>query len=117
MSKLHILEATGEGQFRIAIHTAVPAGNNAAGKAWKDVLLASGRSGTTALAEGIGPGQVDAAERATIVAGDIIEIIAAVPLESGGATAGSLNASMTDIVAAWKMKQQAELRRYGQVVA
>jgi hypothetical protein len=117
MSAIHILDANGDGQFRVVIHTPVPTGNNSAGLAWKAVLLASGRSGSTVLTEGIGPGQISTAEKATIVAGDVMEIVESIPLEGGGATQASIVASATSALNAWKVRQQAELRRYGQVVA
>ncbi|MCH8292395.1 hypothetical protein IH992_14990 [Candidatus Poribacteria bacterium] len=39
MSKIHILASDEKKQYRVIIHTSVPAGNNSAGKSWKDVLI------------------------------------------------------------------------------
>jgi hypothetical protein len=118
MSKLHVLDSDGAGQFRVAIHAPVMTATNALTTlTWKATLLASGRIGTTCLTVGSGPGQITAEEAASIVAGDVMEIVTLCPLEGGGAATASLNASVADIVAAWKALQIAELRRYGQVVA
>jgi hypothetical protein len=36
MSKIHILESDNNYGYKVAIHFATPAGNNAVGKSWKD---------------------------------------------------------------------------------
>jgi hypothetical protein len=66
---------------------------------------------------GTGPGQITQAEADQITAGDVMEIIETLPLEGGGATTASLNATFKSVVDDWKDRQVAELRRYGQVVA
>lgn len=72
MSQVHVLEYT-EGRFRCLLHTATPAGNNAAGIPWSTVFLVTGRSGRTAMVEGTDPGQITAAEQAQIRAGTLLE--------------------------------------------
>ncbi len=78
MSNIHVLERT-NGLYRIVFHIAVPAGNNSAGLAWQSVILMSGLSaGTTALKDGDGTGTdggISTAEKASIAAGSVYEIV------------------------------------------
>jgi hypothetical protein len=116
MSTLHILEADAQGNYRVAIHTPVPVGNNAAGLAWKTVALAAGRTGTTVLTEGTGPGQVSVAEKATIVSGDVAEIVTMLPIDSTAWTPAKIAAQIKTLTDQWITKQAHDLNRYGQVV-
>ena len=118
MSKMHILDASGAGQFRVAFHAPVMTATNAlTGLTWKATLLAAGRIGTTCLTIGTGPGQIAQAEADQIAAGDVMEIVQTFPMEGGGAGVASLNAMFASVVDDWKARQVSELRRYGQVVA
>jgi len=40
MSKIHVLESDDGYAYKVAIHSPIPAGNNAAGRSWKDCALA-----------------------------------------------------------------------------
>ena len=116
MSALHILEADTAGNYRVAIHTAVPAGNNTAGVKWKAAALAAGRTGTTELTEGTGPGQISTAEKAAILSGDVAEIVVRIPIDSTSWTAAKITAQVKTITDEWQARVANELRRYGQVV-
>ena len=91
MAKIHILECDDDGNYRMVIHSPVPVGNNAAGISWKTAGLAAGKLGASILAAGTGPGQIAAAEQASIAGGDLMETMATVKAESGGATVASIN--------------------------
>jgi len=89
MALIHILENSDPGGCRCVLHAAVPDGQNAAGYAWKDLLLATGQIGTSCLTKGIGPGQITANELAQIEQGKLIELLTVVRYEStGGDPAG-----------------------------
>ncbi len=72
MSKIHILQGAGPGQYQAVVHAAVPAGTNAAGVVWSDAIKNSGM-GTTVLVVGNGPGQISQSEANQIAAGTVIE--------------------------------------------
>ena len=79
MSKIHAFTGNTSGDCRVVIHTAMPSGNNLVGQTWKACWLAAGRN-VTALAEGTGPGQIAPAEKASVLAGDVIELPGTIPL-------------------------------------
>lgn len=82
MANIHILERVGiadpliasNDKVRVALHVTVPNGNNAEGFPWKSVLLNAGVTGKTLLSEGTGAGQISPAERAAVLAGDVLEL-------------------------------------------
>ena len=84
MALIHVLENPDPGGCRCVLHVAVPTGKNAAGFAWKEILLLAGQTGHSSLTEGDGPGQITAGELAQIVAGDVIELSTMVQFESCG---------------------------------
>jgi len=90
MSALHILDQS-NGQFRCVAHQAVPAGSNTAGVTWKNVLLGAGLN-VTSMTEGMLPGQISTAEKAQIVAGDVVEAAFTIPLHSGGTDNAKIDA-------------------------
>jgi len=71
MSKIHVLEANSKGEYTLAIHTAVPTGNNSAGKTWQSVIKNEG----TVLTVGFEPGQILQSEQDDIDSGALVEII------------------------------------------
>jgi hypothetical protein len=79
MSKIHAFTGDTSGDCRVVIHTAMPSGNNLVGQTWKACWLAAGRN-VTALAEGTGLGQISSAEKASVLAGDLIEVPGSIPL-------------------------------------
>jgi len=116
MSAAHVLEQDAHGSYRVVLHVPVPGGANAAGLPWKDVALAAGRTGTTCLQVGKGPGQITDIEAASIAAGDTAEIVTSLPLESTAWTAAKVTGSYKAITDEWLSRIAKELNRYGQVV-
>lgn len=96
MAKIHILDQHGMDDFRVILHFPVPPGSNSAAKTWKSVMLACGRTGATAMVEGIGPGQITAAEKATIVSGDTFELVTSIRAMSSGGTTTAVIEAMAD---------------------
>lgn len=75
MARFHVLDRNGQ-EVNVAVHVLTPAGNNAAGIPWATAVKNSGKYGTTILLDGDGTaGTIDAAEKAQIVSGDVIEVI------------------------------------------
>ena len=109
MASAHVLERQGTA-WHVVVHTPVPSGNNSAGVPWKTAFLNSGRSGTTALPDGTGPGQVTAAEKAAILAGDTLEFHLNVEVDTGTSPAATLNELipryMADIIVQWRRDLQ-----------
>ena len=92
MSNVHVLDKQGQG-WRVALHVAVPGGNNSAGVAWSSVALKSGRAGTTVLADGTGSdGGIASAEKASIVAGTVVEVLDVAIPPSDAVTLSAINA-------------------------
>jgi hypothetical protein len=84
MAAIHVLDhQPGTAEYRVAVHWSVPAGNNSAGTPWKTALLNSRLAGTTVLKDGDGTaGTISAAEKASIVAGDVVETVDTVRIDS-----------------------------------
>lgn len=74
MAKIHVLEGSGSppGIFRVIVHANTPAGNNSAGVSWATALINSGRA-FTRMVEGNGAGQITTAEKASVLAGTVME--------------------------------------------
>lgn len=72
MAKIHVLRRSGHHTFTVAVHVAVPNGNNAAGTAWSDAIKNSGRA-TSIMEVGNGAGQITQAEMDQITAGTVVE--------------------------------------------
>lgn len=76
MSDYHVLTGDRYGnKFRIAYHIPLPDQNNRAGVSYRTAVVNSGLGGTTSLTEGTGAGQISAAEKAQIEAGERVEIV------------------------------------------
>lgn len=130
MSKIHVLSADNEGNYRVAIHAAMVSGDNSAGKSWKSCWLESNKAKntkqfsadvdiipvTSSLIVGTDPGNITAAELVDVEAGDVIEILSGIKAESGGASSASLNALVDEVVVDFKARMQAELKYYGHEV-
>jgi len=113
MSALHILDQD-NGQFRCVAHQAVPAGSNVAGVTWKTVILGAGLN-VTSMIEGALPGQISTAEKAQIVAGDVVEAAFTVPLHAGGTTNAQIDAVALAEFAKWRDAMQAKYVYFGRV--
>ena len=117
MADVHVLERF-NGRARLALHFPVPPGNNAAGVPWSTALLNSGRGGTTILPDGDGTaGTISAAEKASILAGTLYEVVDEAKLLSAGTAPNNLNAYLD---AFWTRRRtetlaelQAALNYYG----
>lgn len=119
MSNIHVLERSSSG-YRVALHIAVPAGNNAAGTAWSSVAIKSGRGGRTVLADGTGTdGGIAAAEKTTITNGTVLEVVDVVTPPDDANTAAKINAWLDGYFAAKSTEVladiQAQLSQYGRV--
>ena len=113
MSALHILDQD-NGQFRCVAHQPVPAGSNTAGVTWKNVILGAGLN-VTSMTEGVLPGQILTAEKAQIVAGDIVEAAFTVPLHSGGSTNAQIDAYALQKFGDWRDAMQLKYAYFGKV--
>ncbi len=85
MSNSHIREFDG-GAYRVVFHIATPAGNNSPGLAYAAVLILSGVGGTTVLPTGDGTGTdggISTAEKSSITAGTLYEVVARVVPPTG----------------------------------
>jgi len=112
MAKIHAFDFQEGGVCRVVLHTAMASGNNAVGNSWKNVWLAAGRN-TTGMVEGTGIGQISTAEKASVVAGDVIEISAQIPNNVVVQGAVAVNAFADQIITAMKAKYAAEFNYYG----
>lgn len=72
MARMHIMEAGEQNVYHVIVHAPVPAGNNAANVPWADAIKNAGLV-RTEMNEGTGPGQIDPAEFAEIMAGTKVE--------------------------------------------
>jgi hypothetical protein len=83
MARCHVLTAA-NGLTTVVFHIAVPAGNNAVGTPWPEVVVNSGIGGTTSLPSGDGTGgTIAAAELAQIEAGTVFEVQDRIPMPEG----------------------------------
>ena len=74
MADIHVLlSAEGGGSIRVAFHFPVPDTNNDVGVNYRTALIASGKGGTSVMAEGTGPGEITTAELVKIAAGEVYE--------------------------------------------
>lgn len=110
--KLHVLEALGQGRYRVVLHTPMPGGNNSAGVTWKAAYLAAGLA-TSVLVVGSNPGQTTQVEKDSITAGDVIEIVSEILTETGGTTPASVTYMADLIIAAALAALQVRLKYYG----
>ena len=98
MAKIHVLEATEQGMYRVVIHTPTPVGNNSVGELWKDAALKGGDLGSTVLVIGTGPSDITQVENDSIVAGNTMELSTSFLAESGGSTNPEVIAALAQMV-------------------
>lgn len=72
MSRLHILQQTGNNVYNVVVHATTPAGNNSAGVLISDAIKNAGLA-VTSMTVGNGPGQIATAEANQVSAGTVIE--------------------------------------------
>lgn len=114
MAKIHALTADTSGDCRVVLHLPMPAGNNLVGNSWKACWLALGRN-TTSLTEGTGLGQITTAEKAQVIAGDVIELSGSIPLAVVAAGTAAVNAFADSLIATRLGSLAGELNYYGWV--
>ena len=116
MADIHVLDGNGT-TWRIAMHLAVPDINNPVGVKYRTALVNSGLGGTTAMAEGVGAGQISSAEKTLVEAGELYEHIASFRAESGGTSAEDLRNALQQFYAQEKddtiAHMQRQLRYFG----
>jgi hypothetical protein len=112
MSKLHAFTGDSSGNCHVVIHTTIPAGNNAVGKSWKSCWVAVGRN-TTSLVEGAGVGQISSVEKASIVAGDVVEVSVTIPLDVVAQGQAAVNIFADALAASQLAVLAGELKYYG----
>lgn len=87
MANLHILTRDGN-RYTIALHVAVPAGNNGAAVPWNTAVLGAGLAPPSTLRDGDGTaGTIGAVEKSAIAAGSLVEVLDSV--ETPAALAGA----------------------------
>ena len=114
MAKIHALTANTSGNCSVVIHLPMPAGNNLVGKTWKACWLALGRN-TTSLAEGDGLAQISAAEKAQVLAADVIELSGDIPLAVVAQGNAAINVFADSLIATRLGSLALELNYYGWV--
>ena len=141
MAGKHLFEKTGPNKYRLILHRAIPAGNNAVSVAWSDTLAHEGITGRTALTastkitvmvdsgevdefdepimipettETVGVGQISDAEYAQIQDGARFEIVGVVKL-SEKPTQASLNKSATRMYNDWQAKMVEKYNLFGHI--
>lgn len=110
--KIHILEKINN-SYRVAIHFAIPTGNNSVGKSWKSVGLASGKTGSTCLEVGTEPSNITQTEHDSILAGDIIEIVRVIDTP---ATETAVNKLADILINEYKENLSNSLKHYGHTI-
>lgn len=116
MSKIHILEGNNNKSYKLAIHFAVPAGNNSVGKSWKSVGLVSGMIGSTVLEVGTEPSNITQTEYDQIIAGDVIEIIKNISVDSGEPTNTGAEALVDILINEYKVNMSKILAYFGHTI-
>jgi hypothetical protein len=110
--KIHATTYDMSGNCSVILHSAVPAGNNAIGNSWKNTLIAAGRN-KTSMVEGTDLGQITTAEKASIVAGDVIEIPGTIPTSVIAQGAAAIGVFADVLIVSAKAKIAQELNYYG----
>jgi hypothetical protein len=112
MANTHVLEQLAPGRFRVVYHVAIPATNNAAGVAWRAVIVNS-RDATqpvSVLPDGDGTGgTISAAEKAQLTSGAVYEVVR----EEKGQGAATLAAQFAQRSAEILAGLQARYAQYG----
>ena len=115
MANSHILEQLAPGRFRVVYHVAIPATNNAAGVAWRTVIVNSRDANLpiSVLPDGDGTGgTISAAEKAQLTSGAVYEVVR----EEKGQTLAAFAAMFTHRSAEILAALQARYAQYGRTV-
>lgn len=111
MAKVHVLQMSSHGHFRVLVHFLPPTTTNSGGMTWKAAALAAGVTGGEAYDTG------DAAEILLVEAGDVVELNATLTVDptkvSGQPLVDAVDAAADAEKAKWLAAQQAALDWYG----
>ena len=117
MSDIHVLEGNDNGEFQVVFHITIPDATNSVGINYRTALVNSGLGGTTSLVEGTAPGQIAAAEKLQVEAGEIYEWTSNFTVEGNGTTSivarDLLRAKYTREAAIAISKLQNQLKYFG----
>ena len=111
--KIHILDSNNN-SYKVAIHFAIPIGNNEVGLTWKSVGLESGIIGSTILKVGTKPSNITQEEYDSIIAGDIIEIVKTI--YTGTATNEAVEALSDIEILNFQTEMALKLKYYGHII-
>ena len=101
MANVHILEKSGA-NYRMALHIAIPSGNNGAGVAVRTAVINSKLGGTTILPDGDGTaGSIGAVEKTSVTTGAVVEVVRSLDITQGGTltTGAQIAAFLNDFYA------------------
>lgn len=116
MARIHVMPGAGPNTYRVLVHAATPAGNNAAGKAWSACIAAAGRNRTELVSGTNGPGETDAIEHAALLAGTVLEAgfdFTIDPAWSNAQRNQALDDEATKLIAETLAELQTQLRYFG----
>lgn len=110
MARIHILDSPKRGKYNAVVHFTVPLGDNEVGIPWKTILLEQHPNPEPVAF-------LDEAERADIIAGNIVEIPMDVDLEPSESSGPVLQAALERLAAhrieQWLKEPQARYKYYG----
>ncbi len=115
---MHVVTGGDSGEWSIVMHFAVPDTNNAVMVNHRTADINSGLGGTTILLDGDGTdGTISAAEKTSIVNGEVFEHVVSFPVESGGTSTPKLRTTIRDLYASEETsvidRLKKRLRYYG----
>ena len=109
MARIHILDSPRAGEWNAAVHFIPPAGANKIGTTWKQILVEQYPNPE--------PLAGDAAEKAEIAAGNIIEISVVIELEPSAMTVPVAQVAIENVAAhaisEWVREPQRRFQYYG----
>jgi hypothetical protein len=113
------MQANGNDQYDVVVHSPTPAGNNSAGVAWSEVLVNS-LSNVSSLPVGSGGGRISNNENNAILAGTVFETRFAwtdLPTWTNPERAADLNSRAAQAVTLAVADFQRRMRFFGHEVA
>ena len=111
MANVHVLTIDGN-EVSVVMHFNIPNTNNAASVNWR--TIAARFFGTTTLPDGDGTaGTISTAEKASVVAGSIVEQTQTFKLGTNSPTGPQIDAAFSAAQTQWLADFQARYNRYG----
>ena len=113
MADMHIIDGDHrDGSYRIVMHFDVLDVANAAGVSYRTAIVRSGRASVSVLADGDGNGgTISAAEKTQLAAGERIEHVETIPIETGGTTMALVRATLRERYGRESARVLAELQK------